>query len=33
MTNKEIIEGNPKPPAAAATLVGDLNKFSPRKAK
>jgi SH3 domain-containing YSC84-like protein 1 len=33
MTNKEIIEGNPKPPAAATTLIADLNKFSPRKAK
>ncbi len=33
MTNKEIIEGNPKPPAAAATLLADLSKFSPRKAK
>jgi len=31
MTNKEIIEGNPKPPAAASVLLADLNKFSPRK--
>lgn len=33
MTNKEIIEGNPKPPAAANTLISDLNKFSPHKTK
>jgi lipid-binding SYLF domain-containing protein len=33
MTNKEIIEGNPKPPAAASLLLADLSKFSPRKAK
>lgn len=33
MTNKEIIEGNPKPPAAAGDLLGALNKYSPRKAK
>lgn len=33
MTNKEIIESNPKPPAAASGMLGDLNKFSPRKSK
>lgn len=33
MTNKEIIEGNPKPPVAAGGMLADLNKFSPRKAK
>ena len=33
MTNKEIIEGNPKPPAAGDLLLADLTKFSPRKAK
>ena len=33
MTNKEIIESNPKPPAAASGLLADLNKFSPRKSK
>jgi lipid-binding SYLF domain-containing protein len=33
MTNKEIIEGNPKPPAAASLLLADLSKFSPRKSK
>ena len=33
MTNKEIIEGNPKPPAAGTLLLADLTKFSPRKAK
>jgi lipid-binding SYLF domain-containing protein len=33
MTNKEIIEGSPKPPAAASGLLADLNKFSPRKSK
>ena len=33
MTNKEIIEGNPKPPAGASLLLADLNKYSPRKGK
>ncbi len=33
MTNKEIIEGNPKPPSAGTLLLADLNKFSPRKAQ
>lgn len=33
MTNKEIIEGNPAAPAAAKNLIGELNKYSPRKAK
>jgi len=33
MTNKEIIEGNPKPPAAASELLSALSKYSPRKAK
>ncbi len=31
LTNKEIIETNPAPPAAAKLLIEDLNKFSPRK--
>jgi SH3 domain-containing YSC84-like protein 1 len=31
MTNKEIIEQNPKPPAAAKALMTQLNKYSPRK--
>jgi SH3 domain-containing YSC84-like protein 1 len=33
MTNKEIIEGNPKAPAAAKDLIAELNKYSPRKSK
>lgn len=33
MTNKEIIEGDPKPPAAGKLLLADLTKFSPRKSK
>jgi SH3 domain-containing YSC84-like protein 1 len=32
MTNKEIIETSPQPPANAQTLIGELNKYSPRKA-
>jgi len=32
LTNKEIIEQNPTPPAAAKVLLADLNKYSPRKA-
>lgn len=32
MTNKEIIAGDPKPPAAGKLLLADLNKYSPRKA-
>ncbi len=33
MTNKEIIDGNPTPPESAKLLLGDLNKYSPRKSK
>lgn len=33
MTNKEIIAGNPTPPASAKLLLADLNKYSPRKVK
>ena len=33
MTNKEIIDGNPNPPAAAKLLLADLNKYSPHKVK
>ena len=33
MTNKEIIDGNPTPPASAKLLLADLNKYSPRKVK
>jgi len=33
MTNKEIKKGNPAAPAAAKNLIGELNKYSPRKAK
>lgn len=31
LTNKEIIETAPPPPAAAQTLISELNKYSPRK--
>jgi lipid-binding SYLF domain-containing protein len=31
LTNKEVIETNPAPPAAAKLLMDGLNKFSPRK--
>lgn len=31
MTNKEIVEGNPPPPAAAKDLLAELNKYSARK--
>lgn len=31
MTNKEIVEGNPTPPAAAKDLLAELNKYSARK--
>jgi lipid-binding SYLF domain-containing protein len=30
-TSKEILGSGAKPPAAAAKLLHDLNKFSPRK--
>jgi lipid-binding SYLF domain-containing protein len=33
LTNKEIIEQNPKAPAAAKALISELNKYSPRKSK
>lgn len=31
MTNKEVIEQNPKAPAAAAKMLAELNKYSARK--